>query len=69
MGLTNFKSKIKWIANIKIHKSAYLGNLNWPFSEPSVPNELSTRPLTSNTCTRWLLESLTMTLFVLETAM
>lgn len=46
----------------------HLGNLNCPFAEPSPAIELSTLPFTSNIWTRWLLESETMTRFVLETA-
>lgn len=50
-------------------KRIYLGNLNCPSSDPSLPNDDSTLPLTSNICTRWLLLSETITLFVLLTAM
>lgn len=46
-----------------------LGNLNCPSSDPSLPKDERTLPLTSNICTRWLLLSDTMTLFVLLTAM
>lgn len=49
--------------------STYLGNLNCPLFDPSVPNELITLPLTSNICMRWLLQSETITRFVFDTAM
>lgn len=53
----------------RIVMKSNLGNLNWPSSEPSVPNVDKTRPLTSNTWIRWLFESDTITRFVFDTAM
>jgi len=34
-----------------VQVTTYLGNLNWPSSAPSLPNEVINLPLTSNTCT------------------
>lgn len=62
-------SLVKWIGKIWKKENSHRGNLNWPSSEPSVPNVDKTRPFTSNTWIRWLFESDTMTRFVFDTAM
>lgn len=40
------------VYRIHVVESSYLGNLNWPSSEPSPPNVVSTRPLTSKICNK-----------------
>lgn len=60
---------VKSLSNKKVTQLYYLGNLNWPSAEPSVPKAVMTLPFTSKICIRWLLQSETTTLLVLDTAM